>query len=157
MQVRRLFRKGVQKSFQFYWRQTRALTLGAQGMVLDSGNRLLLVRHTYRPGWHMPGGGVEKGETIEEALIRELAEEVGIELTARPHLFGIYANFRAFPSDHIALFVVRHWRQTCVPAPNHEIAGQCFAARAALPDGTIPAVGRRWDEVLGDKPPAADW
>lgn len=155
--MRRLVRKGVNKSFQFYWRQTRALTFGAQGMVLDSENRLLLVQHTYRPGWHMPGGGVEKGETIEEALTRELAEEAGIELTARPDLFGIYANFRAFPSDHIALFVVRDWRQTHVPERNREIVGQCFAARDALPESTIAAVPRRLDEVLLHRPPAPDW
>jgi 8-oxo-dGTP pyrophosphatase MutT (NUDIX family) len=155
--VRRLVRKGVYKSFQFYWRQTRALTLGAQGMVLDARNRVLLVKHAYRPGWHMPGGGVEKGETVEQALTRELSEEAGIELTARPTLFGIYANFRAFPSDHITLFVVRDWYQPRVPEPNREISGQCFAAREDLPDGTIPAVACRLDEVLNNQPRAQDW
>lgn len=155
--MRRLVTKGVNKSFQFYWRQTRALTLGAQGMVLDADNRLLLVRHTYRPGWHMPGGGVEKGETVLNALSRELFEEAGIELTGPPRLFSIYANFRAFPSDHIALFVVRDWRQAHVPEPNREIIAQCFAARDALPEGTITAVPRRLDEVLAGHPPAEDW
>lgn len=155
--MRRLVRKGVNKSFQFYWRQTRALTLGAQGMVLDAENRVLLVEHTYRPGWHMPGGGVEKGETIEYALTRELAEEAGIELTAPPQLFGIYANFRAFPSDHIALFIVRDWHQSHVPTPNREIKGQCFVSRNALPVGTVPAVARRLDEVLSNQPRVQDW
>jgi 8-oxo-dGTP pyrophosphatase MutT (NUDIX family) len=147
--VRGVIKKGVSKSLQLYWRQTRALTMGAQGMVLDADGRVLLIRHTYRPGWHFPGGGVEKGETIECSVTREVLEEAGIELTARPELFGVYANFKAFPSDHIALFIIRDWSQSAVPKPNSEIAEQCFVAPDKLPDGVVGAVRRRLDEVLG--------
>jgi len=143
-----IFRKGVAKSLQFYWRRTRGLTMGAQGIVLDANNRVLLIRHTYRPGWHFPGGGVEKGETAELTVMRELKEEAGVQCVKRPELFGLYANFKAFPSDHIALFVMRDWAQPAVPAPNREIAEQTFAAQDALPDGTIGAVKRRLEEVL---------
>ena len=149
--------KGLSRTLQFYWRQTRALTMGAQGMVLSADNLVLLVRHTYRPGWHFPGGGVEKGETVETALTRELHEEAGVELDARPNFFGLYANFKAFPSDHIALFVVRAWRQQVVPRPNREIAEQRFVALDDLPEATAGSVRRRLDEVLGNAERQEQW
>jgi len=142
---------------QPYWRMTRSLTLGAQGVVLDGAGRVLLIRHTYRPGWHFPGGGVERNETVRTALSRELHEEAGIELDGDPDLHGMFANFRAFPSDHIALFVVRAWRQPVVPTPNSEIAEQGFFARDALPEGTIAPVQRRLAEIVDGIQRAETW
>lgn len=144
-------------AMQRYWRLTRALTLGAQGCILDADNRVLLIRHTYRPGWHFPGGGVEKNEIIEEALSRELREEAGIILDGKPELFAIYANFNFFPSDHVALFVVREWSQPVPPRPNHEIAEHGFFPHDALPEGITPPTRKRLFEVLNKDRPNAMW
>lgn len=142
---------------QRYWRLSRGLTLGAQGCVIDGENRVLLIRHTYRPGWHFPGGGVEKRESVGAALARELHEEAGILLDGEAELFGLYANMTFFPGDHIALFVIRQWRQPAVPLPNHEIAEQGFFRHDALPADVNPPTRERILEILEGRQRAENW
>lgn len=57
-----------------------AVTAGA--LITDASGRVLLLKHRFRPGagWGMPGGFIEEGEQPEEALRRELREEVGLEV-----------------------------------------------------------------------------
>lgn len=145
------------KALQVYWRTTRSLTLGAQGCVITDNDRILLIKHTYRPGWHFPGGGVEKNETVETALERELREEANVLITGKPELFGLYANFQFFPSDHIALFTVRDWKQPEPPKPNREIAAHGFFAVNELPDDINPPTRARIDEIMAGKPPTTAW
>ena len=150
---RRLITQGLYR----YWRLTRGLTIGAQGAVIDAEGRVLLVRHTYRPGWHFPGGGVERRETVEEALARELQEETGVLLTGSPELFGVYANFHVLPSDHVALFIVKQWQQPQVPPPSREIAEQGFFAKDALPTGINESTHARIRELLEGEPRSPLW
>lgn len=142
---------------QVYWRLSRSLTLGVQGIVIDGEGRVLLVRHGYRPGWHFPGGGVEKNELVHTALVRELREEVGVLLEGQPRLIGIFANFRIFPSDHVVLFEVRQWTRPSVPEPNSEIVEQGFFPVDSLPEGTVTAVRRRLAELSGVDGPSQEW
>ncbi len=136
-------------------RLARPVSLGVRGMVFDAEGRVLLVRHTYLPGWYMPGGGVEPGESLAEALARELAEEAHVSFDARPLLHGIFLRQRGWHSNHVACFVVRGARQSAPRAPDWEIAEVGFFAPEALPEETSPATRARIAEVLGNLPPAS--
>ncbi len=133
------------------------MTLGAQGIVIDDRDHVLLVRHGHRPGWHLPGGGVERGETIAEALLRELHEEVGVEPSKPPVLHGVFTNFTRFAGDHIAVFIVRHWHQPSIPQPNMEIAEQKFVAFDDLPKELVAGARNRLDEVFEGVAVSSTW
>jgi ADP-ribose pyrophosphatase YjhB (NUDIX family) len=133
------------------------VTLGVQGVVIDETSRVLLVRHGYRPGWHFPGGGVERGEQIDRALSRELDEEAGVTIAKPPRLFGVYTNFETFPGDHVALFIVEHWQRYRIPKPNAEIIEQEFYALDDLPRSITAATSRRLDEIFRGTDRALAW
>jgi ADP-ribose pyrophosphatase YjhB (NUDIX family) len=142
--------------FRAWWRIRRPATLGVRALICDESRRVLLVRHTYSKGWHLPGGGVERGETAVHAVEREAAEEAGVEATAAPTLIGFYANHANFPNDHIALYRFDAWR-ACEPQRGNEIAERAFFAREALPDETTPGTRRRLAEAFDGAPISADW
>ena len=146
-------RRGVQK----YWRWRRGLTLGVRGIVSDSDGRILLVRQTYAHGWILPGGGVEFGESLDQSLARELDEEAGIAIDGAPELMGIYDNRSAFPGDHVAMYVVRHWHRSRATVPNMEIAEIGFFRPDALPEATNPGSRRRIEEMLGQRVQDSVW
>ena len=147
--LRRALEPIVRPMVHFYWRFSRGATLGARAMVIDGTGRIFLIKHSYVDGWHMPGGGVETGETLLMALARELAEEGNIQLTAPPRLHGVFFNRRTSRRDHVALYIVREFRQDAPPQPNHEIIEHGFFALDALPDDTSRATRARIAEVLG--------
>jgi ADP-ribose pyrophosphatase YjhB (NUDIX family) len=138
-----------------WWRLSRGMTLGARGLAFDADGRVLLVRHGYQKGWHLPGGGVEHGETAYHALCREMAEEGGIEVMAAS-LHGFFSNHAIFPNDHVAVYRVTEWRP-CAPRSGPEIAERGFFPPDALPGGTTPGTRRRIAEGLNATPPGASW
>jgi ADP-ribose pyrophosphatase YjhB (NUDIX family) len=149
--MRTIYEAALRRVLHIYWRFARGLTVGVRGLVIDPQGRLFLVKHSYIAGWHLPGGGVEVGETLLAALGRELREEGNIELIGRPPLFGVYFNRRASRRDHVALFVVRSFRQTAAPQPNSEIVAHGFFSADSLPEGTTRATRERIAEVLADR------
>jgi ADP-ribose pyrophosphatase YjhB (NUDIX family) len=155
--IRRFFEPAIRRVLHLHWRFSRGLTLGVRGLVFDAQGRVFLVKHSYVTGWHLPGGGVEHGETLGTALTRELREEGNIELLGPPELYGIYWNRRIAWRDHVALYVVRSFRQTAPPQPNSEIVAHGFFPPDALPDGTTVSTRARITEVLGGRDAAEIW
>jgi 8-oxo-dGTP pyrophosphatase MutT (NUDIX family) len=147
----------VNRLAHFYWRFSRGLTFGVRAVVLDGDGRVFLVKHTYANGWHLPGGGVEVGETLPEALARELREEGNIDLTAPPVLHGVFFHPIYSRRDHVTVYVVRSFHQATNPVPNREIAAHGFFPADALPADTNTGTRARIAEVLGGTPPAERW
>jgi len=133
------------------------MTLGVRAVVLDAENRIFLVKHSYVSGWHLPGGGVETGEALCEALQRELAEEGRIRLVGEPLLHGVYFNRHVSRRDHVAVYVIRHFEQDRLPEPNREIIACGFFETNALPPDTTIGTRLRISEVLENRPPIPTW
>jgi 8-oxo-dGTP pyrophosphatase MutT (NUDIX family) len=151
------FEQTTRRAMHFYWRFARGLTLGARAVVIDEARRIFLVKHTYVRGWHLPGGGVEPGETLLAALARELCEEGNIELAEPPLLHGVFYNPRWSRRDHVACFVVQSFRQSAPVVPNREIAAAGFFALDELPGDTGAGSRARIAEVLLGAPVSERW
>ncbi len=146
--LRRKSEPALRRVLHFYFRFARGATLGAFGLVIDGQRRVFLIQHSYVSGWHLPGGGVETGETLRTALARELFEEGNIKLTAEPVLHGMFFNNRISRRDHVALFVVRDFVQETWPVPDREIIAHGFFPIDALPEDTGRAARVRIAEVF---------
>lgn len=137
-------------------RVTPQVTFGVRAMLVVDG-KVLLVRHTYLPGFHLPGGGVDPGESAREAAIRELFEETGI-VAERTEFLGLYFNRALANRDHVAVFVVTAHRETHAPTGSgREIAERGFFPLDDLPAATTPATRRRLGEVHQGRPPSDVW
>ena len=137
-------------------RLTRGMTLGSRTAVIDGEGRFLLVKHTYTPGWIFPGGGVERGETCEEAARREVEEEAFITPTGPLQFIGLYANEREMRGDHLAFYVLRDFSQQDFVA-NIEIADARFFHPSDLPERMNGGSRRRIEEIVHGRPPSLYW
>lgn len=147
----------VQRLIHGAARFTRPLTMGVRGVLLDDESRVFLVRHSYMPGWSLPGGAVEVGETAQDALVREVREECNIAVRGAPKLHGVYLN--AWPSrrDHVLVYVVRDFSLLAERRPDWEIVDGRFFAIADLPADTTRATRTRLEEVTQGLAPASRW
>ena len=155
--IKYLPRAFTKRLFVFYGLMSRAMTMGVRAIVLDNNERLLLVKHTYVNGWHLPGGGVERSETLIEAVIKEVREEASIQVSGRPVLFHVYRNPHASRFDHVALFICKEWKKGTTWQPDQEIAEIGFFNLDNLPSDTTPATRRRISEVFNGNLPADVW
>lgn len=135
----------------------RRTTLGARVALIDEEDRVYLIRHTYAPGWHFPGGGVEPGESSEFAAGRELGEESAYRLIGRPTLFGLYHNVNVTNRDYVSLYVSRSFEQARHFAPNLEIAEFGWFAWRDIPSDAAASTRRRIAELFEGAEKAEHW
>ena len=138
---------------------TRGMTLGVRGVAIDGQGRVCLVRHTYVGGWHLPGGGIDPGESAPAAMAREFREEAEIVVAPETslRLHGFFLNPGAMRRDHIAVYVVPAFTVTGPKQPDREIAEAGFFPLDALPADTTRATRARLAEIRGGQPPAELW
>lgn len=142
--------------FRTYWRFSRPMTLGVRVVLRDADGAFLLIKHTYQPGWYLPGGGVEVGETADLAARRETVEETGFTVDGPLRLLGFYHNRRYTRNDHVVLFEAAGFTQVGLPRPA-EIAATGFFRAEALPADTTPSTRRRIAELTGQAPISLEW
>ncbi len=150
------FVMGLARGLHTRWTKLRRpVTLGVKAAIYDQAGRVLLVKHSYVEGWHLPGGGVSRDECQSEAARREVAEELGLTLTGEMTMVGVYFAPHLGKSDHITLFRAAEWEGDITP--NWEIAEAGFFHLHELPNGITAATRRRLDEMAGHRPVEERW
>lgn len=144
----------LHRAFDLYrwrWRILRPVTLGVR-MLLVADGQVLLVRHTYQDGWHLPGGALNRGEMPQDAAVREAREEAGAVLLEPPQLLGIYSSFDTGQSNHVLTYAGEAFRLE-TPTDRWEIAERdCFPVKQ-LPHDTTEGTRRRIREYLAGRGP----
>ncbi len=135
---------------QLYWWLFKPVTFGVKAMLIHD-DTVLLVKHSYEKGWHLPGGGVKRGESAATAVRREAREELGAAMTA-VSFFGLFSNINENKSDHIVVFVCTDF--TLSGKQDAEIEAYGFFAFDQLPPETTAGSARRVAEYCaGQKLP----
>lgn len=148
----------MQKALLTYGRLSRGMTLGVRAMVLRDDAHLLLVKHSYVPGWYLPGGAVDAGEHAQGAIIREIYEECGVRVQGALEPVSLYQAAPRNPRDHVMLFIARDWIQTDdISLPNREILEAQFFPLSDLPQDTAGGTQRRVTEYLAGATPSPIW
>lgn len=124
------------------------VAFGVSAILQNEAGRVLLVRQRYSKGWHLPGGGVERGEPPAEAIIRELQEEIGLQQAESPILHGLYTRAVGMATNVVALYRVPN--AYFAFRPNAEIAEILWAKAESPPGDATPGTLRRLTELIGE-------
>jgi len=145
------------RALHAYFLMSRGLTLGVRAIVRSENGKFLLVRHTYTSGWHFPGGGVEKGETVLNALEKELRQETGLKLIGEPILHGVFLNSAVNKRDHVVVYICNVSGNVPKTPSSPEIAEIGFFDLGDLPERINLGTMRRVLEITEGTAPSEAW
>jgi 8-oxo-dGTP pyrophosphatase MutT (NUDIX family) len=114
-------------------------------VALWSRGRVLLVGHSYRSGWGMPGGGMARGEQPEATALRELREELGLVLSPRQLSLACVLEddwMRRHETVHIFEAVLDE--EPAITIDNREIVAAEFVAAEAATRRDLPPHVRQY-------------
>ncbi len=137
------------------WFVARPRTRGVRAIALTPAGQVVLVRHSYIPGWHLPGGGHEAGETAEEAVLRELREEAGMVSHGDVRVLGTLQHRPNFRRDTVTLALVE--QVVFAFRPSLEIVEAAAFDLDGLPAEITAGTVRRLTEWRAGLPVAEDW
>ncbi|MDQ7969768.1 MAG: NUDIX domain-containing protein [Oxalicibacterium faecigallinarum] len=125
----------------------------AVGILMKTNGDVLLGQRPdgkpYAGYWEFPGGKVEKGEAILDALKREMLEELGVEILSAEPWCGVE---HVYPHAHVRLhfYISREWRGEPQSLENQAFAWQGSVDVEPLLPATIPLI--EWLDRLRDRP-----
>lgn len=123
--------------------------IGVSALIFDEERRVLLAHRRDIDWWNLPGGGMEHGETVEEAVIREVREETGLEVEVK-YLVGVYSK----PQKQEVVLTFNCRVTGGVLAPTGESRACCYFAPDDLPVNTLPKHRQRVEDALLNLPHA---
>lgn len=147
--------RGAQQLRKGVWFFTRPRTQGVRAIPLTGAGEVVLVRHTYIAGWHLPGGGRKRGEDPQAAVLRELREEIGMTAYGEVRFIADFAHHPDFRRDTVSLFVVEGVDH--VPRRSLEIEAIAAFPPRALPEDASASTRRRLAEWLDGVARAELW
>lgn len=118
-----------------WWRLTRPILFGVRILLIQDG-QVVLVKHVYQPEWFLPGGGLKRYESLEQAIRREAREEVGANL-GEVQLFDFDTSVNHGITLHLAVFLCSDFTMT--GHSDAEIAEKRFFPLEALPENISPS------------------
>ena len=144
---RRFRWKVAARALHWFFLAKRGMTLGVRAVVRCPDGKFLLLRHTYLSGWHFPGGGVERGESVEQALGNELEQETGLELARKPLLHGVFFNETVSQRDHVLVYLCDVKGDISARPTSLEVAEYGFFDPQDLPSDIDPGTAKRIREI----------
>lgn len=127
-----MFYRFLYLGFKIYCFIFRPIRMGVRVVMIEN-DQVWLIRHTYLDGWFLPGGGLNKWESLDQAARREAREETGAEL-GEISLVGVFTSYAQWKTDHTSVFLCKDFK--FIGKSDAEIAEMCAFSLDQLPPET---------------------